>query len=168
MKNENDKSVFDFWLLYEKVVSKLPEKIVENSESNLLKKAIIDGGMADVSFNSVSLPFTNKVKQEESFRNMVDILIITNKVKEFDYDQYYNQYLEKQQKQNKDLPLTDFVQILIDEGKIPAIDYKEYEEKILSKRMNTEKILGNINSSRININVDNSIKTNSLSGKNMK
>lgn len=145
---KNDNLVFDFWLLYEKVVSTLPEKIVESPEVADFKKSVAECGMGEINFSAIVLPFNNRKRNEEAFRNLVDILIATGKAEDFDYDRYYNQYLEKQKEQNKELPLTDFVQILIDDGKIPAIDYKEYKEKVLSKRVNKEKALDNINSTR--------------------
>lgn len=141
---KNDKSIFNFWLVYEKVVGQLPEKVIENPEADILKKALIEGNMADISFNSVILPFSIKKKQEESLRNLIDIMIVTDKIEDFDYDLYYNQYLQKQKAENKELPLTDFVQILIDNNIIPAINYKDYEEQFLSKRIVKEKTLDNI------------------------
>lgn len=150
MINEKDKSVFDFWLVYEKLVGKLPEKTVNNPQLDEVKKTIIEKGMLDISFNSVILPFSNKKKQEESLRNMLDILTITGKIKEFDYDKYYDQYLNKQKEENKELPLTDFVQILIDDNIIPAMDYKKYEEKILNKKTEPNKFLNKIQSIREN------------------
>lgn len=159
MRNEKDKSIFDFWLVYEKLVGTLPEKIIENPELDTLKKAIMTGEMADVSFGAVILPFSNRKKQQDSFRNMVDILISVGKIEDFDYNKYYAQYLEKQNQQNKELPLTDFVQILIDDNKIPAIDYKEYEEKVLNKRVNSDKLLNQINVVRSNQEKDNNVKS---------
>lgn len=136
MNNENTK--FNFWEMYEKFVSPLPESIVENKDSDMLKKAIMQGGMADVSFHTVILPFTNRQKQEISLRNMIEAMICFDKFEDFDHDKYYHQFLEKQNKENKELPLTDFVDMLINDKKIPSMNYKEYEEQVLNKRISTE------------------------------
>lgn len=135
---KNDQPAFNFWAMYEKFVSPLPEKIIENPEVETFKKSIMQGGMGDISFSAVILPFAKRKEQENSLRNIIEVGICCDKIKDFDYDQYYNQFLEKQNKENKELPLTDFVQILIDDKIIPAIDYKEYEEQVLNKRNGSE------------------------------
>lgn len=134
---ENKDTTFDFWKMYEKFVG-FPTKPVENPETELLKKAFLEGGMADIRFNAAIEPFANRQKQENSLRNMIEAMICCDKFEDFDHDKYYNQFLEKQNKENKELPLTDFVDMLINDKKIPAMNYKDYKEQVLNKTMVTE------------------------------